>query len=318
MTILNGSALSFSVAFISICMLGSCDTSKNTEKAGIEKEAQAVTPEIHDDTLASVNGVQIREIDVNRIMKKNANLRKAKGDMKRAVLEMIIRQELMYQKALELGLDRSPDDYYDDYQEEIQRLEAQLNAFKRKIMSRRFRKQEITKKAIITEDEMKTYFGENLRKIQTEFHIGQILYRGNEKAINDDLNDIEKGASFEDVAEKRFSSLPKKLNMHPWDLGYLRWNQIPEAWQDVIYGMKKGETSGIIKGPKERFWIIKLVDRRENPNPDFEKSKSIIKAILKRKKIEELSNQWKKKLRDEAEVIYYKRAEKEKELPIEE
>lgn len=316
MTVLKGPVLLLLVVSMSMFTLGSCDEFKRTEK--VKSESKTAVREIQEGTLASVNGVYISDFDVDPILKKNPNYRKNPERMKKVVLEMIIRQELMYQKALELGLDRSPDDYYDDYQEEIQRLEAQLNAFKRKIMSRRFRKQEITKKAIITEDEMKTYFGENLRKIQTEFHIGQILYRGNEKAINDDLNDIEKGASFEDVAEKRFSSLPKKLNMHPWDLGYLRWNQIPEAWQDVIYGMKKGETSGIIKGPKERFWIIKLVDRRENPNPDFEKSKSIIKAILKRKKIEELSNQWKKKLRDEAEVIYYKRAEKEKELPIEE
>ncbi len=225
---------------------------------------------------------------------------------------MVIRQELVYKKAVELGLDAYSDDAYDDYQEEIQRLEAQLNAFRRKVMSKRFRRQEIVDKAVITEDEIKVYFGENLRKIQTEFHVGQILYKGDEEAIKGDLNDIEKGMSFEGVAEKRFSNLPKKLNMHPWDLGYLRWNQIPEAWQDVIYGMEKGETSGIIKGPKERFWIIKLVDRREDPNPDFEESKPIIEAILKKKKIEELGNQWQKKLRREAEIIYYERAGKEK------
>ncbi len=152
---------------------------------------------------------------------------------------------------------------------------------------------------------MKRYFSETLHKIQTEFHVGQLVYKGNDKAINDDLNDIKAGASFEDVAKRKFSDLPKKIDRNPWDLGYLRWNQIPEVWQDVIYGMKNGETSGIIKGPGKRFWIIKLIDRRENPNPDFEKSKSIIKQILKKRKIEALSYQWEKKLRDGAEIIYY-------------
>ena len=52
-------------------------------------------------------------------------------------------------------------------------------------------------------------------------------------------------------------------------------------------------------------------------NPDFEKSKSIIKQILKKRKIEALSYQWEKKLRDEAEIIYYEPAEKEKVPPIE-
>jgi parvulin-like peptidyl-prolyl isomerase len=299
MPVLNRPALLLLVTAIFLCMFGSCDTSKNTEKVRMEEENRT-------DALASVNGIRIGDSDVANIMKGNANYRKATASMRKSVLEMIIRQELMYQKAVELGLDKHPD----EYQEQVQRLEAQLYAFKRKVLSKRFRKQEVVDKTVIHEGEMRAYFNENSHKIQMEFHVGQISYRDDEEAINDDLNDIEKGALFEDVAEERFSELPKTLNMHPWDLGYLTWNQIPEAWQGVIYGMKKGETSGIIKGPEKRFSIIKLVDRRENPNSDFEKAKPLIGQILKERKMAELSKQWEKELRSEAEIIYYEQKEK--------
>ena len=69
--------------------------------------------------------------------------------------------------------------------------------------------------------------------------------------------------------------------------------------------MKKGETSGIIEGPKMESSVIKVLDRPEDPDADFAASKPMIKTILKRKKIKELRNYWQKKLRDEAEIVYF-------------
>ena len=306
MTLLSRPAILFSIAFMFLCTFGSCDTANNAERAKTGKEGRALTPEIHEDTLATVGGIRIGKLDVDSMMKRNPNFRKAVTPMRKPVLELIIQQELMSQKAVELGLDKD----LDEYQEQAQRLEAQLNAFKRRILSKQFRKLEIVDKADIHEDEMKAYFNENLHKIQREFHVGQIIYKSGEKAINDDMNDFKSGVSFEDAAKRRFPDLPKEVKRHPWDLGYIRWDRIPEAWQDVIYEMKKDEISGILEGPGKRFSMIKIIDMRENPDPDFEASKPAIERILKNKKIEALTNQWEKKLRDEMEIIYYDNTEK--------
>ena len=65
-----------------------------------------------------------------------------------------------------------------------------------------------------------------------------------------------------------------------------------------------GETSGIIRSQNRRFWLIKLVDRRDYADYSFETSKPKIKAILKQDKVKKLRASTIKSLRDNATIIY--------------
>ena len=120
----------------------------------------------------------------------------------------------------------------------------------------------------MTDSEAKEYFEKNSKRIQTKVHVGQIYYKGDEARIAEDYKDLKSGKSFEKVASRRFPNLPKGMKA-PWDLGYLYWSQIPASWQDSIDRLKPGQVSDIIKGPNERFWVIKLIDKTVDPNITF-------------------------------------------------
>ena len=255
-------------------------------------------PQPAPDVLATVNGAPIREADVRLAMTRTGHNREMPPEQIGDVLEGVIRQELIYQKAIELGLDADP-----AYQAEMRRIEAQANAFKRRAMSDLFRR-DLARRAEITEEEARRYFTENAARLRTELHVWQILRR-NEGSIEHILKEIRRGAPFEEVAKRQFPNLPETAG-EPWDLGYLRWTQVPESWQNVVYGLKKGEVSGVIRGPNNRFWIIKLIEKRENPEIAFEDMRPSIMARLKNARIEELCEKVDQDLRASANIVYVK------------
>ena len=245
-----------------------------------------------------VNGTPIREADVSFALSSGGHHKELPPEHQKNVLEVIIQRELIYQRAVELGLDANA-----SYQVKLRRMEAQINAFKREALSELFWR-EIAARAVISEAEAEKYFVENAARIRTELHVWQILRR-KESLIDQALNDIEQGTSFEEAAGKQFPKLPKTAGA-PWDLGYLRWKQVPKAWRNVVYDLKKGEVSGVIRGPNNRFWIIKLIDKRENPDITFESIKPTIMEVLKNAKIEELRKQIDRDLRAKASILYLK------------
>ena len=81
---------------------------------------------------------------------------------------------------------------------------------------------------------------------------------------------------------------------------------MPKAWQNVVYDLKKGEASGLIRGPNNRFWIVRLVDRRENPDITFESMKPTIMEVLKNARLEKLRAKTGRDLRAQASIVYSK------------
>ncbi len=250
------------------------------------------------DDLATVNGIPIGAADIRFALSSGGHNNAVPPEHSKNILEVIIRRELIYQRAVELGLVANP-----RYQEKLRRMQAQINAFKRKDLSELFWR-EIAGRVVISEADAKKYFAENAARIRTELHVWQILRR-RESLINRALNNLGHGTSFEEVARRQFPKLPK-TGREPWDLGYLRWKQVPKAWRNVVYDLKKGEVSSVLRGPNNRFWIIKLIDKRENPDVTFESIKPTIMEVLKNAKIEELREKIDRDLRAKASIVYVK------------
>jgi hypothetical protein len=258
------------------------------------------TPPESAEVLATVNGVPITRQDVlyriNRNNKDESQEEPRPGMVKK-VLEGIILQEIVSQRALELGLDNDK-----SYQEQLLHLQTQLADFNRKKLSDVFYSQEVNLKAVVTDAEALAYATENADILQTEINIWQIL-RKNEKQIQQVKADLDQGEAFATVAAKRFPNIPESLG-NPWELGYLNWQQIPAAWWDTVNSLQMGETSEIIRSGNRRFWIIKLVDKRPWTDYSYETSKPKIKAILKQDKVRKLRATTIKALRDSADITY--------------
>ena len=163
----------------------------------------------------------------------------------------------------------------------------------------------VKNKAVVTDQEAREYFEKNSKSIQTKLHVWQIYYKGKEAQITEDYKDLKSGKPFEKVASKRFPALPKGMKA-PWDIGYLYWFQIPAPWQGVVDRLEPGQTSEIIKGPNERFWVIKLVDRSVDPGVTFDTEKGKIVDVLRKKKADELQESMLSQMRTKSKIIFAK------------
>lgn len=265
-----------------------------------KKEAERTTDaDVQGKVLATVNGVPVTEYDVKLNLGRVAHGETSTPEATQNVLQTLVRNELVYQQALELGLDNNL-----EYRRKLYEANAQLRDYKRKEMSALFRGYARVK-AEVTDSEAREYFEKNSNRIRTKVHLWQIYYRGEEARIAEDHKELKSGKSFEKVASKRFPILPKGMKP-PWDLGYLHWSQIPEPWQESVDRLKPGQVSEILRGPNERFWVIQLIDRTEDPRITFATEKEKIVEILRKRKAEELSEAMLAQMRTKSKIVFPK------------
>ena len=67
--------------------------------------------------------------------------------------------------------------------------------------------------------------------------------------------------------------------------------------------MKPGAVSRVIPGPRGRFWIIKLVDRRQDPATTFESVRPVIEGLLRASGRRRRATRPTKDLRAHAKVV---------------
>ena len=250
-----------------------------------------------DGVLALVNGKPITEEDVDLELRRGKRGdAPASDELRRTVLETIIRDELVRQRAVELELDQNP-----HYQAGHRRAQATLDAFARKAMGDAFAKHGIAAKTTVSDDEARQYFDDNAARMRTELEVRQILRRDASKA-EQDLEDLRAGAPFETVAARQFPKLPP-TDRKPWELR-LRWNQVPDAWREALAKLEAGEISDVIRGPSRRYWIIQLLSSRENPQITFESVRPVIVDFLQTEKSRELRQATHRSLRESARIEY--------------
>jgi PPIC-type PPIASE domain len=254
--------------------------------------------------VATVNGVPITEYDVKQIAKRAVGGHGGESpkptEAAKNVLQTLVRDELIYQKSHELGLDKDQ-----EYRRKRHEAEAQLRAVQRQEMSALYL-QHLRKKAEVTDSEVQAYFEKNAKTLQTTFHVWQLFYRGSDSLIVKDLQDLKNGMPFEKVASRQFPpNLPANMKA-PWDLGEMHWSQIPEAWQGVLERLAPGQVSEVIKGPKDRFWVIKLVKKTVDSQITLATEKEKIVEILKMQKADALYNSMLAEMKEKAKIVYPK------------
>jgi len=250
------------------------------------------------DIVAIVNGAVITELDM-ALESSSAGGHQpgvAPPD-EQEILQRIILQELAYQKAIAARLDSDA-----AYQENLRRVEAQIMAFKRKALAELFYERKFATRSQISDAEARSFFDKNADSIMADIRVWQIMRR-DEGLIAQDHESLENGESFEQVAARRFEDMPQIIDM-PWDLGYLKWEQIPEVWWESIDNLNTGDTSDVIRGPNSRFWIIRLVDKRENPDISYADVEIKIKEILRSRRIRQFRQDLNAELLQEARIEY--------------
>jgi parvulin-like peptidyl-prolyl isomerase len=249
------------------------------------------------EVVATVNGVPITQRDLELRAKTGVTGEVAGHSVSANVLQTVVREELIYQKALQLGLDRE-----EEYRLQIDDLEAQLRAFRRKEMAARFRRH-MQQRAGVTEAEARAHFDENAETIRTRFHVLQLFSKGKQAEMARDVQELASGTTFEEVAARRFPGV-ESSGKGPWDLGELRWYQLPPAWRGVVDRMEPGQVSDVIKGENDRYWVIKLVSRTIDPGITFETERERIVDVLRQQKAADLYASTLGEMKGRALVVY--------------
>jgi len=246
------------------------------------------------DLVARVNGAPITEFDVRQESRGHGG--EGSGPQRAAALESVIRNEILAQHAIEQGIDQDP-----LFQERMAKAESMYRVARRRELADVLFRRSIVDQAKVGEGEAKTYFQTNESRMKTELHILQLMTR-DEGQARKALDEIKGGAAFEQVAAKQFDKLPDNAGK-PWDLGFLRWRQLPPAWRSIAYDLKPGTTSDLIKGEGNRYWIINVVERREDSTVTFESLKTILIDDLKSQTIEKERSRLTEELRKKATVV---------------
>lgn len=243
---------------------------------------------------ATVNGAAITEAEVAVLAKGSAHGEASATDQRKAVLDGLVRDELLRQEAVKQGLTVEPAAL-----EELARAEALASIARRKAYADAYLKQAL-ERAEPTEAEARAFFEQHGELVRTEFRVQQLFLR-DEAQLRRAHQELVAGAPFEDVARRLYPDLPAGVGT-PWELGFLAFKQLPEAWRPALATLQPGQFSDVLKGPNGRFWIIKLVEKRPRSSVTFEEVKPFVLEDLRRSRLETVPSRVELELRKWARI----------------
>jgi peptidyl-prolyl cis-trans isomerase SurA len=121
-----------------------------------------------------------------------------------------------------------------------------------------------------------------------------------EAKANDLLAQIQKGASFEDVA-KKYSDGASAAD--GGQLGVFKRGQLAKELEDKTFAMKPGEVSGVIR-TKQGYVILKVIEHQEAGIPPLKTAEPHIQDALYYQKLQPALRAYLTKLREEAYLKY--------------
>lgn len=146
----------------------------------------------------------------------------------------------------------------------------------------------------ITEDEMKAYFEENKQDFAQEKQVKarHILVENEEKA-KEIIAKLRNGDDFAELAKKY--SIDPATKENGGDLGFFGKGDMVKEFEDVAFSLKVGEISSPVK-TQYGYHIIKVEEKKEAQEADYEKSKDKIKDILFNQKVQQEYDPWMQEL----------------------
>lgn len=108
-----------------------------------------------------------------------------------------------------------------------------------------------------------------------EVHVRQILVH-DENLANEIVDRLKKGEHFEDLSSQ-YSLAPNAKK--GGDIGYVSRGELPKMFEDVIFGLKPGQISSVIRTDSS-FHVFRVDERRGPGTIDFQTAAPVIRQRL--------------------------------------
>ncbi len=218
--------------------------------------------------LAQVNRAVLREEDLRQLVPNDLS-DNITGSEIREILDHWVTTELLYQRAIQEGLDRAPE------------VADALHQMQRQLLADEYRQRELRTRVRVTNEEIQAYYDEHINEYTQEVHLRHIVSNTPEESEGI-LAELRKGADFRELARKH-SVDPSSGS--GGDLGFLAKGAMNPAFEPTVFEMAPNEVRGPIAS-SFGFHIVQVVRRRKASEPvSFEVARDeILQALLLDKK----------------------------------
>jgi peptidyl-prolyl cis-trans isomerase C len=150
-----------------------------------------------------------------------------------------------------------------------------------------------------TDADVRQYYDQHVTDFKSgeEIHVRQILVH-DESLAGDIASRLRKGAAFEDLSAQ-YSLAPNAKR--GGDIGYVSRGELPKMFEDVIFPLKPGAVSDVIR-TDSTFHIFKVDDRRPPGQVDIQTAAPVIRQRMREDTIRERMAQLIQKSRNDLQV----------------
>ena len=221
-------------------------------------------------TVAKVNGAAIPQSRLDLVIKAAA----AQGqpdsaEVRSALRENLITEEILAQEAIKKGLDRNPD------------VQTQVDLARQGILIRAYQADFMRNNPVSDSDLRKEYESVKSQMGDKEYKARHILVETEQEA-KDLIAALKKGGSFEKLAGERSIDTGSKSN--GGELGWSSAAVYVKPFADALTKLKKGETTSQPVQTPFGWHVIRLEDVRAAVPPSFaEVKQNMQQRVLQRK-----------------------------------
>ncbi len=152
----------------------------------------------------------------------------------------------------------------------------------------------------ISDEEMKSFFEENKDTLSEKEQVSasHILVETEAKAL-EVKEKLSSGEAFSELAKEY--SIDEANKEQGGELGFFGRGQMVSEFEDAAFSLNPGEVSDPIK-TKFGYHIIKIEDKKEAKEANFEESKDKIKEVLVGEKMPQVYDEWYKEKYSEYKI----------------
>ncbi len=258
-----------------------------------------------DRTVATVNDEKITEAELDKVLQSQYG---------QSVLDTLIINKIVEQEAEKLDIkltDEEIEEEYKVYTESYGGEDALKKALESLNMTTEDIKNDIriyllTVKVMedyvdLTEEDVKAYFEENKESFATpeQVEASHILVE-DEATANEVIEKLNAGEDFAELAKEY--STDESNAAEGGALGFFGRGQMVEEFENAAFAMKVGEVSKTPVKTEHGYHIIKVTDKTEAAEADYETSKEEARELLLDQRVNEQYSAWVEEKMEEYDI----------------